>query len=137
MQDASSKKEKQKGSKEASAAGKKAGDEPTVDMLDIRVGQIVKVEQHPNADSLYVEEIDLGEDKPRQVCLQSANVPDLLIILICQPCGQSWLVLMLLAIEIVMKTVSKVYFTIPLTYSFQTTKHLRLCTSHLHTLSVS
>ncbi len=36
-------------------------------MLDIRVGQIVSVKQHPNADSLYVEEIDLGEDKPRQV----------------------------------------------------------------------
>ncbi|DBA77527.1 TPA: hypothetical protein ACH3X1_009342 [Trebouxia sp. C0004] len=57
---------KQKG-KEAPAAAKKAGDDPTVDMLDIRVGQIVSVKQHPNADSLYVEEIDLGEDKPRQV----------------------------------------------------------------------
>jgi aminoacyl tRNA synthase complex-interacting multifunctional protein 1 len=52
---------------EAPAAAKKAGDDPTVDMLDIRVGQIVSVKQHPNADSLYVEEIDLGEDKPRQV----------------------------------------------------------------------
>ena len=38
-----------------------------MDLLDIRVGQILKVSQHPNADSLYVEEIDLGEDKPRQV----------------------------------------------------------------------
>lgn len=36
-------------------------------MLDIRVGTIVKVDQHPNADALYLEEIDLGEDKPRQV----------------------------------------------------------------------
>ena len=52
--------------KEAPAAKKDAGD-PTVDLLDIRVGQIVKVAQHPNADALYVEEIDLGEDKPRQV----------------------------------------------------------------------
>jgi len=42
-------------------------EEPTVDALDIRVGRIVKVEQHPNAESLYVEDIDLGEDKPRQV----------------------------------------------------------------------
>ncbi|KAL3144825.1 hypothetical protein ABBQ38_001932 [Trebouxia sp. C0009 RCD-2024] len=66
-QDASSKKEKKKEGKAAPAASKKAGDEPTVDMLDIRVGRIIKVEQHPNADSLYVEEIDLGEDKPRQV----------------------------------------------------------------------
>ena len=27
----------------------------------------MKVDQHPNADSLYVEEIDVGEEKPRQV----------------------------------------------------------------------
>ena len=32
-----------------------------------RVGQIVKVGPHPDADSLYVEEIDLGEGQPRQV----------------------------------------------------------------------
>lgn len=70
MQDASSKKEKKKESKAAPAASKKASDDPTVDMLDIRVGRIIKVEQHPNADSLYVEEIDLGEDKPRQVSQQ-------------------------------------------------------------------
>uniref|UniRef100_A0A7S0RH46 tRNA-binding domain-containing protein n=1 Tax=Pyramimonas obovata TaxID=1411642 RepID=A0A7S0RH46_9CHLO len=38
-----------------------------VSQLDIRVGTIVKCEKHPNADSLYVEEIDLGEEKPRQV----------------------------------------------------------------------
>lgn len=36
-------------------------------MLDIRVGQIVKVGRHPDADSLYVEEIDIGEEQPRQV----------------------------------------------------------------------
>lgn len=63
-QDGASKKQK---GKEAPAAAKKAGDDPTIDMLDIRVGQIVSVKQHPNADSLYVEEIDLGEDKPRQI----------------------------------------------------------------------
>ena len=39
----------------------------TVDMLDIRVGQIVSVSQHPDADALYVEEIDIGEEEPRQV----------------------------------------------------------------------
>lgn len=32
-----------------------------------RVGKILAVERHPNAESLYVETIDLGEDKPRQV----------------------------------------------------------------------
>ena len=52
-------------------------------MLDIRVGQIVSVKQHPNADSLYVEEIDLGEDKPRQVsvlAMQSARLFCMLLI---------------------------------------------------------
>ncbi|KAL0037121.1 hypothetical protein WJX79_001503 [Trebouxia sp. C0005] len=58
---------KQQKGKEAPAAAKKAGDDPTIDMLDIRIGQIVSVKQHPNADSLYVEEVDLGEDKPRQI----------------------------------------------------------------------
>lgn len=31
------------------------------------VGQIVKVGRHPNADALYVEEIDVGEEAPRQI----------------------------------------------------------------------
>jgi aminoacyl tRNA synthase complex-interacting multifunctional protein 1 len=38
-----------------------------ISLLDIRVGTIVKCEKHPNADSLYVEEIDIGEEAPRQV----------------------------------------------------------------------
>jgi tRNA-binding EMAP/Myf-like protein len=51
----------------------------TVDMLDIRVGQILSVKQHPDADSLYVEEIDIGEEQPRQVwalprCLESCSM---------------------------------------------------------------
>jgi len=36
--------------------------------LDIRVGKIVKAWKHPDADRLYVEQIDLGESEPRQVC---------------------------------------------------------------------
>lgn len=35
--------------------------------FDLRVGKIVSVEKHPDADSLYVEQIDLGEGKPRTV----------------------------------------------------------------------
>ncbi len=35
--------------------------------LDIRVGRVLSVERHPEADSLYVESIDLGEDAPRTV----------------------------------------------------------------------
>ena len=46
-----------------------------VDMLDIRVGQIVNVSQHPDADALYVEEIDIGEEEPRQVRAPAALIP--------------------------------------------------------------
>lgn len=35
--------------------------------LDIRVGKIVEVSKHPDADSLYVEKIDLGEAVPRTI----------------------------------------------------------------------
>merc|ERR1712117_402489 len=47
----------------------KKEDEPPVDIgrLDLRVGHIRKASKHPDADSLYVEEIDLGEEKPRTV----------------------------------------------------------------------
>ncbi|OMJ08263.1 tRNA-aminoacylation cofactor arc1 [Smittium culicis] len=36
-------------------------------MIDLRVGHIIKVEKHPDADSLYVEQIELGEAEPRTV----------------------------------------------------------------------
>ncbi|CAG8443710.1 13315_t:CDS:2, partial [Acaulospora colombiana] len=36
-------------------------------MLDLRVGHIIKAEKHPDADSLYVEQIDVGEADPRTV----------------------------------------------------------------------
>ncbi len=40
-----------------------------VSKLDIRIGKIVKCEKHPEAESLYVEQIDLGEGgKLRNVC---------------------------------------------------------------------
>ena len=35
--------------------------------LDIRVGTVVAAEKHPNADKLLRLEIDLGEEKPRQI----------------------------------------------------------------------
>eukprot|EP01018_Ginkgo_biloba_P028836 Gb_31125 [translate_table: standard] len=35
--------------------------------IDIRVGLITKVQKHPDADSLYVEEIDVGEASTRTV----------------------------------------------------------------------
>lgn len=36
-----------------------------ISRLDFRVGIIKKVWEHPNADSLYVEEIDVGEESSR------------------------------------------------------------------------
>lgn len=39
-----------------------------ISSLDIRVGKIIKCEKHPEADLLYVEQIDFGEAKPRNVC---------------------------------------------------------------------
>ncbi|XP_023212858.1 aminoacyl tRNA synthase complex-interacting multifunctional protein 1-like [Centruroides sculpturatus] len=45
------------------------GDARLVDVsrLDFRIGIIQTVSKHPDADSLYVEQIDLGEDKLRTV----------------------------------------------------------------------
>ncbi|XP_077277830.1 tyrosyl-tRNA synthetase [Temnothorax americanus] len=46
----------------------KAEAEITPARLDIRVGKIVEVKRHPDADSLYVEKIDLGESNgPRTI----------------------------------------------------------------------
>ena len=36
-------------------------------LCDIRVGKIVKVWNHPESDKLFCEEIDVGEDAPRQI----------------------------------------------------------------------
>lgn len=35
--------------------------------LDLRIGKIVEISKHPDADSLYVEMIDCGESAPRTV----------------------------------------------------------------------
>eukprot|EP00871_Galdieria_phlegrea_P004544 jgi/Galph1/5090/GphlegSOOS_G3732.1 len=42
--------------------------EEDISRLDIRVGKILSAEKHPNADTLYVEKIDVGESSPRTVC---------------------------------------------------------------------
>lgn len=50
----------------AAAAADVASD---LDLLDIRVGKILKAWKHPEADSLYVEEVDVGEaEGPRTIC---------------------------------------------------------------------
>lgn len=35
--------------------------------LALKVGKIIKVEEHANADKLYVLTVDLGEEKPRTI----------------------------------------------------------------------
>lgn len=47
----------------------KAGDSAPVDIsrLDLRIGRILEVHKHPDADSLYVETMDVGEEKPRTI----------------------------------------------------------------------
>ncbi|XKL61834.1 hypothetical protein PGB90_001667 [Kerria lacca] len=42
-------------------------DELSPHRLDIRIGRVVDVSMHPNADSLYIEKIDIGEEKPRTI----------------------------------------------------------------------
>ncbi|CAD6264061.1 unnamed protein product [Miscanthus lutarioriparius] len=51
--------------------------EPTVEelvgLLDVRVGRVVKAWRHPQADTLYVEEVDVGEAEPRTICSGLVN----------------------------------------------------------------
>lgn len=55
---------KQKGPK----GGKKGKNTaPPFCRVDLRVGRITKVWEHPDSESLFCEEIDIGEDAPRQV----------------------------------------------------------------------
>lgn len=35
--------------------------------LDLRIGKILKVDDHPNADKLFVLTVDLGEEKTRTI----------------------------------------------------------------------
>ncbi|KAH7102529.1 nucleic acid-binding protein [Auriculariales sp. MPI-PUGE-AT-0066] len=49
------------------AAPKEEDGPPVPSMVDLRVGKIIHVEKHPDADSLYVEKIDIGEPEPRTV----------------------------------------------------------------------
>lgn len=60
---------KQKSTKSAADSKAKPTTEPEISItrLDIRVGKIIKAQKHPDADSLYIEEIDVGEAQPRTV----------------------------------------------------------------------
>ena len=57
---------------EGKAATKKGAqsavpDEVIPSRLNIKVGKIVEVSKHPEADALYIEKIDLGEGEPRTI----------------------------------------------------------------------
>ncbi|KAK1805008.1 hypothetical protein P4O66_019368 [Electrophorus voltai] len=57
--------------------------------LDLRVGKIVSVQKHPDADSLYLEKIDIGEEQPRTVVsglvayVSQEQLQDRLVVLLC------------------------------------------------------
>jgi len=63
------KKKKEKPAKKDGGAKKPVEEEIPVDVrrLDFRVGKIISAEKHPDAESLYVESIDCGEETPRTV----------------------------------------------------------------------
>lgn len=68
VSDGSEKKKKQPAKPASSSKNKPTSEaEITISRLDIRVGLMTKVQKHPDADSLYVEEIDVGEAAPRTV----------------------------------------------------------------------
>lgn len=60
---------KKSSAKSSNEPKNKAAAEPDISItrLDIRVGLIRKAEKHPDADALYVEEIDVGEEQTRTV----------------------------------------------------------------------
>jgi len=55
---------KKEGKSSAAAGGDRAVD---ISRLDFRVGKIITAQKHPDADGLYVEQVDLGEGKNRTV----------------------------------------------------------------------
>ncbi|ULT95454.1 hypothetical protein L3Y34_004291 [Caenorhabditis briggsae] len=60
-------KEQKKGKGGGAAAAAPVDDAIDIGRLDMRVGRIIKCEKHPDADALYVEQIDVGEESPRTV----------------------------------------------------------------------
>ncbi|CAI2351710.1 unnamed protein product [Caenorhabditis sp. 36 PRJEB53466] len=60
-------KEQKKGKGGGAAAVAPVDDAIDIGRLDLRVGRIIKCEKHPDADALYVEQIDVGEPAPRTV----------------------------------------------------------------------
>lgn len=65
-------------------AGKKKTEEKSDDnfsLLNLRVGKIISVEKHPNADKLFIEQVDFGSEGSRQIVsgLAEYYAPDELV----------------------------------------------------------
>ncbi|KAM8882753.1 tyrosine--tRNA ligase, cytoplasmic isoform 2-T2 [Synchiropus picturatus] len=71
------------------AAGGAVEEELVPSRLDIRVGKVISVEKHPDADSLYLEKIDVGEAEPRTVVsglvayIPQEELQDRMVVLLC------------------------------------------------------
>uniref|UniRef100_A0AAQ4R9S4 Tyrosine--tRNA ligase n=1 Tax=Gasterosteus aculeatus aculeatus TaxID=481459 RepID=A0AAQ4R9S4_GASAC len=76
-----------KGAKAATGGG--GDDDLAPSRVDIRVGKIISVEKHPDADSLYLEKIDVGEAEPRTVVsglvafISQEDLQDRLVLVLC------------------------------------------------------
>jgi len=51
--------------------------EELITCLDIRVGELKNVRRHPSAEKLYIEDIDIGDEIPRQVRFRPTFDPHL------------------------------------------------------------
>ncbi|CAH1984254.1 unnamed protein product [Acanthoscelides obtectus] len=60
-----------------------------VGRLDLKIGKIVEAKRHPDADSLYLLQIECGEERPRTVCsglvkyVPIEELQDRVVILLC------------------------------------------------------
>ncbi|XP_045393377.1 aminoacyl tRNA synthase complex-interacting multifunctional protein 1 [Lemur catta] len=83
------KKGEKKEKKQPSGAGSADSKPIDVSRLDLRIGCVLSAKKHPDADSLYVEEVDVGEAAPRTVVSGLVNhVPleemqNRMVILLC------------------------------------------------------
>nr|XP_003228788.1 PREDICTED: tyrosine--tRNA ligase, cytoplasmic [Anolis carolinensis]XP_008120741.1 PREDICTED: tyrosine--tRNA ligase, cytoplasmic [Anolis carolinensis] len=57
--------------------------------VDLRIGKVLSVDKHPDADTLYVEKIDVGEPEPRTVVsglvqfVKQEELQDRLVVVVC------------------------------------------------------
>ncbi|XP_072036312.1 tyrosine--tRNA ligase, cytoplasmic-like [Amphiura filiformis] len=83
-------KKKTPGGKGASKGGAAPqNDELIPSRLDMRIGKVVAVEKHPDADTLFIEKIDVGEENPRTIVSGIANfvsleeMQDRIVVVLC------------------------------------------------------